>query len=39
MRREPPLRVLIVEDEVLLALELEQLLEEAGHVAVGPRHG
>lgn len=30
-----PLRVLIVEDEVLIALELEDLLAEAGHVPVG----
>ena len=29
------LRVLIVEDEAFIALELECLLEEAGHVAVG----
>ncbi|KMO21131.1 response regulator [Methylobacterium platani] len=29
------LRVLIVEDEVFIALELECLLEEAGHVPVG----
>lgn len=29
------LRVLIVEDEVLIALELEDLLSEAGHVPVG----
>jgi two-component system, response regulator PdtaR len=31
----PCLRVLIVEDEVLIALELEGLLAEAGHVPVG----
>ena len=31
----PGLRVLIVEDEVLIALELEDLLAEAGHVSVG----
>lgn len=31
----PCLRVLIVEDEVLIALELEDLLAEAGHVPVG----
>ncbi|MBZ6413915.1 MAG: response regulator [Methylobacterium sp.] len=31
----PALRVLIVEDEAFIALELECLIEEAGHVAVG----
>ncbi|MFH6782275.1 MULTISPECIES: response regulator [Methylobacterium] len=30
-----PLRILIVEDEAFIALELECLLEEAGHVPVG----
>ena len=30
-----PLRVLIVEDEALLAMELEALVEEAGHEVVG----
>jgi CheY-like chemotaxis protein len=30
-----PLRVLIVEDEALLALQIEQLLLEAGHEPVG----
>jgi DNA-binding response OmpR family regulator len=30
-----PLRVLIVEDEALLAMELELLVEEAGHSVVG----
>lgn len=30
-----PLRVLIVEDEALLAMELEALVEEAGHTVVG----
>lgn len=30
-----PLKVLIVEDEALLALELEGLLEDAGHKVVG----
>lgn len=30
-----PFRVLIVEDEALLAMELEQLLEDAGHKVVG----
>lgn len=31
----PSLRVLIVEDEVLIALELEDLLHDAGHVPIG----
>ncbi|BCM82699.1 response regulator [Methylobacterium indicum] len=31
----PALRVLIVEDEAFIALELECLIEEAGHVPVG----
>ncbi len=30
-----PLKVLIVEDEALLAMELESLVEEAGHDVVG----
>lgn len=30
-----PLRVLIVEDEALLAMELEALIEDAGHRVVG----
>ncbi|MDG4894038.1 MULTISPECIES: response regulator [unclassified Mesorhizobium] len=30
-----PLNVLIVEDEALLAMELESLIEEAGHSVVG----
>ena len=30
-----PLRVLIVEDEALLAMELETLIEDAGHTVVG----
>ncbi len=34
-RREAPLRILVVEDEVLIALELECLLEDLGHVSVG----
>jgi CheY-like chemotaxis protein len=29
------LRILIVEDEILIALELESLLEDAGHTVVG----
>lgn len=31
----PPLRILIVEDEVLIALELESLLQDEGHDVVG----
>lgn len=30
-----PLRVLVIEDEALLAMELESLVEEAGHEVVG----
>ncbi|MFK0335540.1 response regulator [Rhizobium sp. NPDC090275] len=30
------MRVLIVEDEALVALELERIVTEAGHTAVGP---
>ena len=30
-----PLKVLIVEDEALLAMELESLIEEAGHNVIG----
>lgn len=30
-----PLRVLIVEDEALLAMELEMLVEQSGHIPVG----
>jgi DNA-binding response OmpR family regulator len=30
------MRVLIVEDEALIALELERIVTEAGHSAVGP---
>lgn len=30
-----PLKILIVEDEALLAMELESLVEEAGHQVVG----
>lgn len=30
-----PLKVLVVEDEALLAMELESLVEEAGHSVVG----
>ncbi len=32
---DKPLRVLIVEDEALLAMELEAFLEDAGHQVVG----
>ena len=35
MTIEEPLRVLIVEDEALVAIEIESLLEENGHVVVG----
>lgn len=30
-----PLKILVVEDEALLAMELESLIEEAGHTVVG----
>lgn len=32
---DAPLRILVVEDEALIALELEYLLEDLGHVTVG----
>lgn len=35
MNRNEPLKVLIVEDEALLAMELEALVEDAGHSVVG----
>jgi len=35
MTQYAPLRILIVEDEALLALELQALLTEAGHEVVG----
>ena len=35
MSSDPSLRILIVEDEILIALELESLLQDAGHEAVG----
>lgn len=35
MSNVKPLRILIVEDEFLIALELESLLQEAGHDVVG----
>ena len=34
-RREVALRVLVVEDEALLAAELELVIEESGHLPVG----
>ncbi len=33
--KDASLRILVVEDEVLIALELECLLEDLGHVSVG----
>lgn len=35
MKHTDPLRILIVEDEALLAMELEALVEDAGHIVVG----
>ena len=35
MSAAPSLRILIVEDEILIALELESLLQDAGHEVVG----
>lgn len=35
MITDRPLRILIVEDEILIALELESLLQDAGHDVVG----
>ncbi|MCG7393319.1 response regulator [Microvirga sp. ACRRW] len=35
MSKVTPLRILIVEDEFLIALELESLLQDAGHDVVG----
>ena len=32
---ETPLRILVIEDEVLIALELECLLDDLGHITVG----
>jgi CheY-like chemotaxis protein len=32
---EKPLRILVVEDEILIALELESLLQDLGHDVVG----
>ncbi len=33
-RPKAPLRVLIVEDEALLAMDIEEMVEEAGHIVV-----
>lgn len=35
MSSEKPLRILVVEDEILIALELESLLQDLGHEVVG----
>ncbi len=35
MSSDKPLRILIVEDEILIALELESLLQDLGHEVVG----
>ncbi|KQP61598.1 response regulator [Methylobacterium sp. Leaf399] len=35
MTESRPLNVVIVEDEAILAMELENMLEDAGHVTVG----
>ena len=35
MSNEKPLRILVVEDEILIALELESLLQDLGHDVVG----
>jgi CheY-like chemotaxis protein len=35
LKPESPLRILIVEDEILIALELECLLQDAGHEVLG----
>lgn len=36
MSQKPPLRVLIVEDELLIAMEIEALVVESGHEVAGP---
>ena len=36
MTQAPHRRVLIVEDELLIAMLVEQMLDDLGHVAVGP---
>lgn len=33
-----PKRVLVLDDEVIVAMDLAQIIEEAGHCAVGPFH-
>ena len=35
MGGDQPVRVIIVEDQALLAMELEYVLSEAGHIVVG----
>lgn len=35
MPKSKPLKVLIVEDEALLAMDVESMVEDAGHVVVG----
>jgi DNA-binding response OmpR family regulator len=35
LNTDKPLRILVVEDEILIALELESLLQDAGHDVVG----
>lgn len=35
-RRGPRLRILLVEDEIMVALLLEEMLAELGHTVVGP---
>ncbi|MBB3017513.1 CheY-like chemotaxis protein [Microvirga lupini] len=35
MSSDKPLRILVVEDEILIALELESLLQDLGHDVVG----
>jgi CheY-like chemotaxis protein len=34
-RRQPPLSVLVVEDEALLAMDIEAMVEDAGHNVAG----
>ncbi|CUH26576.1 response regulator [Jannaschia seosinensis] len=36
MRAVEPLCVLVIEDETLIALEIEDMLEELGHSVIGP---
>ena len=35
MPQNPPLRILIVEDEALLAMDIEAMIEDCGHQVVG----